>query len=578
MSDLGYAFPNLWMQSPRQRPRGSHGHPPSDEQVMRTREVVRAPGQNIDPNPTEYVPSPSDYEQELRRLRGVIALAEHENASLQLRIVGLQSQVESLIAQPTKRDGSEDGGDRTAAPSTIPRSHVVWTFRSSHFRHPSPSSFSYRSAKRRLLVAGHIQQQSYQKSVHRRDNTTRLYSTRPPICTGTGAVVTKLKTDALDILADMASQRILPTYDHTYSALGLVAKDTFRARIEARYPDLRLCDSHWKADYVATTIYNNWKTSPRGKAHIHTIKVEDEQELATERPLSKPKVTSTSTVAPKKRKSTVEHPAAPSNKRRNDGEAEPEPDLASVSVPPQEPKKRLTIKNPTAQSRPHTKKPIAPVSPNSTIHLDSASAPSPGTNNMPPPINLPKRSMAPNNKPAVYSPKAAATRPRPRSSASKPVASSSAKQLTPPPPTQTVHPPAVSPPRRRMPSQRVAGSKAKPYTEMPSSPLSPSSPAPEAPVPITAPSKARRRTTNSHAPDVPKPTTTAAGKSKGKKKKTWAPGKAVTAENLCAAKWLQDYPEGAREEFDLYWRELAFEKKAPWFERQDSMEKAKHTV
>ena len=48
-------------------------------------------------------------------------------------------------------------------------------------------------------------------------------------------------------------------------------KDVFRARLESRFPDLRLCDSHWKADALAVSVFSNWKGSKRGKAYVQKL-------------------------------------------------------------------------------------------------------------------------------------------------------------------------------------------------------------------------------------------------------------------------------------------------------------------
>lgn len=83
--------------------------------------------------------------------------------------------------------------------------------------------------------------------------------------------VASMRSYASDIFFDLARERLVP--HDGWSTAGSRAKNQFRSSMETRFPNLRLCSGGWKADWIATHTYSNWKSS-HGKKFSLDIKPE----------------------------------------------------------------------------------------------------------------------------------------------------------------------------------------------------------------------------------------------------------------------------------------------------------------
>jgi hypothetical protein len=80
-----------------------------------------------------------------------------------------------------------------------------------------------------------------------------------------------MRSYASDLFFDLARERLVP--HDGWSTAGSRAKNQFRSSMETRFPNLRLCSGGWKADWIATHTYSNWKSS-HGKKFSLDIKPE----------------------------------------------------------------------------------------------------------------------------------------------------------------------------------------------------------------------------------------------------------------------------------------------------------------
>ncbi|KAF8200586.1 hypothetical protein K438DRAFT_1966053 [Mycena galopus ATCC 62051] len=120
------------------------------------------------------------------------------------------------------------------------------------------------------------------------------------------ARVLAIKGAAIDIFHDLGQRGLAP--GSGWSTAGITAKSEFRRMMENYCPELRFCDANWKADWVATQTYSNWKASHGAKYQLqqHSIKSEEvdnemESPEPAEHPSRKRKTSHTNGGPPRKR-------------------------------------------------------------------------------------------------------------------------------------------------------------------------------------------------------------------------------------------------------------------------------------
>ncbi|KAJ7049967.1 hypothetical protein C8F01DRAFT_1181133 [Mycena amicta] len=405
------------------------------------------------------------------------------------------------------------------------------------------------------------------------------------------SITVEIKSVSQGILTDMANTQLLPLSDHTYGSLGQTAKDTFRSRLETRFPCLRYCAMHWKADAVATVVYNNWKMS-RGLAN-KTIKKEisadnddDDEPL---RPPAKPRSTSSGSAARthgKKRKVDDEPLSEVPLKKLSTRSAAVDTDSTmdefaahAPAAPKPKKTKPTSIQNPLfndAETNTAATK--------STRALSAPISSSSRTSSRPPPVGKP-----------------ASTSSLPKAQRKEPVASSSRKRLTPIHsededdegdghysmttlatvghlPTSLSH----SLNQESQPSTALDFLAHTALKQLPANhlfgQLPESSPDPSpAVIPPRLQPKPRRRAGQAPAlavpvvsvPDVP--ANPAQAPVATKRERHWSPKYESIAKTLCATKWLLTHVKGKKKDFEAYWEDLTAREKLAWYEKEDAV-------
>lgn len=57
--------------------------------------------------------------------------------------------------------------------------------------------------------------------------------------------------------------------------LSQVERERYEQKMEEAYPELALCQDHWKAHAIATQTYPGWMQTQKEKTARHRVKVED---------------------------------------------------------------------------------------------------------------------------------------------------------------------------------------------------------------------------------------------------------------------------------------------------------------
>ncbi|KAK6993137.1 hypothetical protein R3P38DRAFT_3223708 [Favolaschia claudopus] len=384
--------------------------------------------------------------------------------------------------------------------------------------------------------------------------------------------VAGMKTAAPDIFTDLARQGLLPAASLGWSQAGYKAKSLFYASIEKRFPDLRLCSNNWKADWIATHMYSNWKAAHGAKYLQQSIKSEeDTPDISSPSPLKSPRKQSS-----KRPRANAENsiPEATTSKRNKTANAE--------SSEHKSRSKTVTLSNPlrrtsTAQSKMVSAPPkihassasSALATPASTStsasslaaatasHATSTSIPSSTLPPVPPP------SMAPTSTPTLPS--------------TSTVVSTPTFQLVPPTESPAAPPPAadISPPAAVVSPSPVLTSPTKIIVKVPALSIASAPPSLNAvistPNPLNALALAAANA--STAPQVPitalssaapnaasGPSTSSSAPSAKNKKSSNGP----TARALCQKEWLAANPGQDKTSFRDYWNSLGKEEKEKW--------------
>ncbi|KAJ7616592.1 hypothetical protein FB45DRAFT_934525 [Roridomyces roridus] len=183
----------------------------------------------------------------------------------------------------------------------------------------------------------------------------------------TSHLVTDIRSAAGDILHDLGRAGLL--VGSGWSKVGFAAKERFREELERRFPILRLCHNHWKADWVVTQIYSNFKTA-NGDRYFLKGEEQNDAVLVDSNTTSPPP-------SPKRKSDSLDTAA---NKRAKVGTSIQRPHQTSRKVPIilQNPLRGKTITVPAKQ--------VAGTSSRSTARraVSSAAAPPPADENTPP--------------------------------------------------------------------------------------------------------------------------------------------------------------------------------------------------
>ncbi|KAK7015687.1 hypothetical protein R3P38DRAFT_3570203 [Favolaschia claudopus] len=331
--------------------------------------------------------------------------------------------------------------------------------------------------------------------------------------------VVGLKTAAANIFTDLARQQLLPDASLGWGHAGHHAKTLFYASLETKFPSLRLCSNNWKADWVATHSYSNWKGSHGNKYLKRSIKTEpDELDVTSPSPPRARRKQQAS-----KRKQNISENTTPETAgkrvKTHNSEGLEESDLVDDHAPlvpkPSAKKVAVTLGNPLAHYRWETKDGLAPFKTtpvlrtlclgiDTSIILDCSISPA---STLPP--NIPAAPLPP--------------------------------------------PPAAAAPPPTMPRLTILLPKSTLGTAAPSTPASPFDTPP------------------SHNPlDALALVAANASAGEGQKirrllqKKNKKGSNGPTARALCQTQWLLDNPGETKKTFVTYWSALGQEEKQKW--------------
>ncbi|KAJ7060656.1 hypothetical protein C8F01DRAFT_1290424 [Mycena amicta] len=368
------------------------------------------------------------------------------------------------------------------------------------------------------------------------------------------SITVEIKSVSQGILTDMANTQLLPLSDHTYGSLGQTAKDTFRSRLENRFLCLRYCTMHWKADAVATVVYNNWKMSRSlaNKTIKKEISAEEDDDDEPLRPRAKSRSTSSGSAARthgKKRNVDDEPLSEVPLKKLSTGSAAVDTDsnmddfaAPAPAAPRQKKTKPTSIQNPlfadVETNTATTKSRHAPASaPPSTASRSSSRAPTIG--------------------------KPASTSSLPKAQHKEPVASSSRKRLTP------IHSEDEDDAGDGHYSATTFATIGSPPAGSPKSTAKAANKSGQAPAPVVSVPVAPADLSQAPAEAPTKP----------KRSATWKPSYKSIAQQLCAQHWLQTHGKGKKKDFELFWDELTAAQKnvrvvlliQVWYQKEDAV-------
>ncbi|KAK6974410.1 hypothetical protein R3P38DRAFT_3239490 [Favolaschia claudopus] len=345
--------------------------------------------------------------------------------------------------------------------------------------------------------------------------------------------VVGLKTAAANIFTDLARQQLLPDASLGWGHAGHHAKTLFYASLETKFPSLRLCSNNWKADWVATHSYSNWKGSHGNKYLKRSIKTEpDELDVTSPSPPRARRKQQAS-----KRKQNISENTTPETAgkrvKTHNSEGLEESDLVDDHAPlvpkPSAKKVAVTLGNPlrtTAGKPKMVSRPSKPL-PSSA---PSASASTPASSLIAPSV------------------------PHPAAALTSTSTSAPASTLPPNIPAAPLPPPpAAAAPPPTMPRLTILLPKSTLGTAAPSTPASPFDTPP------------------SHNPlDALALVAANASAGEGQKirrllqKKNKKGSNGPTARALCQTQWLLDNPGETKKTFVTYWSALGQEEKQKW--------------
>lgn len=122
-----------------------------------------------------------------------------------------------------------------------------------------------------------------------------------------------------------AGSRVLPT---TWGKSGKEERDYVYLQLETAFPELRLCELHWKAQNIVTDVYTKWYSKHIG-AQTSRIKIEDNDNDEDEDRLDNPSRSSSPTFSSERRSS----PSLPPRKRAKLSQKVPT-SLSPANIPP----------------------------------------------------------------------------------------------------------------------------------------------------------------------------------------------------------------------------------------------------
>ncbi|KAF7321198.1 hypothetical protein HMN09_00208300 [Mycena chlorophos] len=426
------------------------------------------------------------------------------------------------------------------------------------------------------------------------------------------ALVNEMKHVAHGILTDLANAGRLPSYDHTYMQLGQNAKDTIRARLESRFPDLRIAQNHWKVDAIVIQIHTNWKNSRKNThAFVKSEPVDNVPIPTATAPKATKKLSSSSLTKRKSMHDLREDDPKRSNRGRKSMEDEmDDADDAMLESPRAEKakervdekgkkkqKEKIVISNELLDGPPPQKR--------------YSSAPNSRTNNRLPPITKPATNTSkPASAPAPAVSKQV-PKPRPLHQPTAPVASSSRRTLTPPVGDENLtsdgeemlssrfpfstHETRAEPALGQTALQSLAFAAAqldhdvspKPTEALPHKPpvaapvLAPAPvpvpvPAP-APAPASKPRKPKTKETAAVAPAA-EPGNEPVAKKKNSGGGSWQINFDDEAKNLCAYEWKNNNKGGKKRDYVTYWNGLDWQEKAVWNKKVDEIRATKQAI
>jgi hypothetical protein len=83
----------------------------------------------------------------------------------------------------------------------------------------------------------------------------------------------EMRKVARSIWAEIASAGLAP--DKWMTDAGLGVADHYNHEMQARFPELRLCDNGWKPEQIAKDYYPSWRTARMKKGTLHPVKNEE---------------------------------------------------------------------------------------------------------------------------------------------------------------------------------------------------------------------------------------------------------------------------------------------------------------
>jgi hypothetical protein len=85
-----------------------------------------------------------------------------------------------------------------------------------------------------------------------------------------GHRLTQLRASSRAIWTYILSRNLAP---ETWGKASLPVQNYYRLEMYKQYPELRLCENHWKVDYIATKSYPGWY---RTYGNIDTLELNQE--------------------------------------------------------------------------------------------------------------------------------------------------------------------------------------------------------------------------------------------------------------------------------------------------------------
>ncbi|KAJ7088472.1 hypothetical protein B0H15DRAFT_1022478 [Mycena belliarum] len=411
---------------------------------------------------------------------------------------------------------------------------------------------------------------------------------KPP----TEAEVASMKAVAADIYFDLGRQGLFPP--DGWSHAGLRAKDQFRASIERRFPVLRLCAAGWKADWIATHTYSNFKSS-HGHLFLGQVKEEHEDILfdgddvlmdgvVEVRSSGKPKrkektkrdLVSEKPTSNKRAKTSHPNRDTPTNRSvSNDGHPHPPPKeriklsnplinktLISDATEVMDRRKRVCPPPPHGPTTPEVS-PTSPA-PSAVAAAPSAVTTAPSTvaaapsavAAAPSAVAAAPSTVAATPSTVAAAPSTVAAAPSAVAAAPSAVATAPFAQPFAPDPAPAPAPNALDLLARAAMALDFAAMRLPTPSDLASIPL----PTPQVlPPPVQVPMLVQ----------VPKPSAagfSAPASPRRKAGKTYKPGKPNNAKNLCGRAWAKQNPKGTAEEYGTYWKELGKTGQKSWKE------------